>query len=323
MKIKGELKKNQIGIYKITNLINGKIYIGKSINIQRRFKEHSNVNNHKDTWLYQAMDKYGIDNFEFEVVEECNENDLLDLEKEWILRTSSFPNGYNMTMGGEWGGGYFKLTPQSLEELINDLQNTSIDYYSLSDKYGINLNSLSSVNTGKTYFNSNLNYPLRERVEANKRCIDCGVEITSGSSRCTTCYGKSRRKVERPSKKELIEMVALEGFAAVGRKYGVNGNSVKKWFLNYDLPYHINEIKKMYGNYEEKPIVEPKTTYQEIRMFKENEEYFFENTNEAAEFLLERGKTKAQFKNVQEGVSRVIRGVRKSYLGYGFEGVKK
>ena len=64
-------------------------------------------------------------------------------------------------------------------------------------------------------------------------------------------------------------------------------------------------------------------TYQEIRMFKENEEYFFENTREAAEFLLARGETKAQFKNVQEGVSRAIRGIRKSYLGYSFEGVKK
>lgn len=72
-----------IGIYKITNKINQKCYIGKSINIEQRFKKHktdafwvSEKNFKYDYPLYQAFRKYGIENFLFEILEECKEEEL-------------------------------------------------------------------------------------------------------------------------------------------------------------------------------------------------------------------------------------------------------
>jgi group I intron endonuclease len=62
-------------IYKITNKVNGKVYIGKSNDPERRWKQHkSEVYKNKTTYLYQSMRKYGVDNFSFIVIEECGEN---------------------------------------------------------------------------------------------------------------------------------------------------------------------------------------------------------------------------------------------------------
>ena len=71
-------------IYKITNLINGKSYIGQTNDYKRRFREHREKNycNAEDL-LYKAFDKYGIDNFSFEVIEDKTPN-YNEREKYWI-----------------------------------------------------------------------------------------------------------------------------------------------------------------------------------------------------------------------------------------------
>lgn len=93
-------------IYKITNKINNKVYIGQtSRTIEIRWKEHKkNINSLCDRLpLYKALKKYGVDNFTIEEIDEC-ENSLLD-EREiyWIHYYNSFSkeNGYNCTSGGK------------------------------------------------------------------------------------------------------------------------------------------------------------------------------------------------------------------------------
>ena len=92
-------------IYKITNKINGKLYIGQTSNtIANRWKEHCknlNKENCKDRPLYRAMKKYGIENFLIEQVEECSENLVLERERYWIEYFGSFKYGYNATLGGD------------------------------------------------------------------------------------------------------------------------------------------------------------------------------------------------------------------------------
>ena len=75
-----------IGIYKITNKINGKIYIGQSININKRINEHFWQSfNQKDvsfnSILHQAIRKYGKENFSWEVLQECDVKEIDSLEK--------------------------------------------------------------------------------------------------------------------------------------------------------------------------------------------------------------------------------------------------
>lgn len=94
-----------IGIYKITNNINGKVYIGQSININKRWKEHKRrsqiPNKQYEKYLYRAFRKYGLDNFTFEVLEECPRNQLNDRENYYILLYKSNDDyyGYNETSG--------------------------------------------------------------------------------------------------------------------------------------------------------------------------------------------------------------------------------
>lgn len=91
-----------IGIYKITNTINGKCYIGQSRDIEARWAKHLSVYKSSPEWeLYRAFKKYGISAFSFEVIEECTIGELNEREIYWITHFDSFNSGYNMTLGGE------------------------------------------------------------------------------------------------------------------------------------------------------------------------------------------------------------------------------
>lgn len=88
------------GIYKITNLVNNKVYIGQSTDIERRWRNHRARYTTCNSILYQAIRKYGLENFSFEIVEECGENFLNEREKYWVSYYNSFEEGYNATIGG-------------------------------------------------------------------------------------------------------------------------------------------------------------------------------------------------------------------------------
>lgn len=109
------------GIYKITNNINGHSYIGQSIHVEERFKEHKkpyNWNKEKNKLLYIAFQKYGLENFSFDIIEECQPNQLDIKEQYWIDYYNTYQNGYNLTTGGETNYGEnhpgHKLTKQDV-----------------------------------------------------------------------------------------------------------------------------------------------------------------------------------------------------------------
>lgn len=92
------------GIYRIRNLINNKSYIGQSIDIYDRWVFHKwelNNGKHKNQHLLRSWLKYGSDNFEFTIVEECDENKLNEREIYWINYYDAYCNGYNQTKGGD------------------------------------------------------------------------------------------------------------------------------------------------------------------------------------------------------------------------------
>ena len=94
-------------IYKITNNINNKIYIGKTNrDISIRFQEHIDSSNSINSpsynyHLHRAFRKYGIENFSIDKIEEVSEGLINEREKYWIKYYDSYNNGYNLTLGGE------------------------------------------------------------------------------------------------------------------------------------------------------------------------------------------------------------------------------
>lgn len=111
-------------IYKITNNINGKVYIGQTIKtIKKRWQQHicnSSKPYFQQIVLYKAMKKYGKENFYIEPIEEIDNSQLDEREKYWIKYYNSYKNGYNSTIGG-------KAT--TLYEL--DEEQIIFDYYNL------------------------------------------------------------------------------------------------------------------------------------------------------------------------------------------------
>lgn len=95
-----------IGIYKIENKVNGKVYIGQSVDIEDRWAHHKaklRHNRHENAHLQSAWNQYGEDNFTFETLTECKRNELNDKEIDWISRYDSCnrKKGYNLTLGGD------------------------------------------------------------------------------------------------------------------------------------------------------------------------------------------------------------------------------
>lgn len=90
-------------IYKISNSVNDKVYIGKTQRtLQVRWIEHKNKYLVYDTKLYRAMRKYGIEKFKIDLVEGNIPIELLNQkEKDYINQYDSYYNGYNSTFGGE------------------------------------------------------------------------------------------------------------------------------------------------------------------------------------------------------------------------------
>lgn len=87
-------------IYLITNKINGKKYVGQTIqNPKRRFRRHKY--NYDNTAIGNAFDKYGEENFELEILEECESDNLNDREKYWINYYNAYEEGYNLSIGGK------------------------------------------------------------------------------------------------------------------------------------------------------------------------------------------------------------------------------
>lgn len=110
-------------IYKITNLINGKIYIGQVYNksIIDRFNRHCDgASSNSRSYLGRAIYKYGKDNFKVEQIEECySVQELNEREKYWIAYYNSTNGsiGYNLTPGGEGGNTYMRLSEKDLNKI--------------------------------------------------------------------------------------------------------------------------------------------------------------------------------------------------------------
>lgn len=107
------------GIYCIENKINHKKYIGQSIDIKSRWQQHRTraQRDNYNSFLYGAMKKYGIESFNFIIIEECAEEELDEREIFWIAYYDTFKRGYNMTTGGQ------SCTTRNADKMRNKLPN--------------------------------------------------------------------------------------------------------------------------------------------------------------------------------------------------------
>lgn len=114
-------KEKTSGIYKIENLVDGKVYIGQSVNLQNRLTSHKSDlkhNRHHNTYLQHAYNKYGVENFDFSIIHECSIEELDELERYYIVDVYDSTNrdkGYNR----ENGGNLYKIVSPETKEKIS------------------------------------------------------------------------------------------------------------------------------------------------------------------------------------------------------------
>jgi len=97
--------KTVCGIYKITNIKTNQCYIGQSVDVSERFKQHMKcglgIDASATNKLYNAMQKDKVWNFTFELIEECPREQLNEKERQWIQMYQSDKMGYNITKGNK------------------------------------------------------------------------------------------------------------------------------------------------------------------------------------------------------------------------------
>lgn len=245
-----------IGIYKITNNINGHSYVGQSTNILKRWANEKSAafNKNWDSYNYplsKAFRKYGIQNFTFEIIEECKNDELNEKENYWI----NFYNcEYNQTSGGDYqvhGKLTFTEVKKIQEILINDIDGC-VRHTDLAKEFNVSPDTIQAINAGRAWVNSELKYPLhlskydKRREREINYCKDCGKIIYRKSIRCSECNflkQKNESKIlDKITREELKEKIRNLPFTAIGKEFGVSDNAIKKWCVFYGLPKTKKEI---------------------------------------------------------------------------------
>ena len=138
-----------IGIYKITNKLNNKCYIGQSINIEKRLKTHKLSKN--DSLIDNDIKKYGVENFSFEVVEECDYIELNIKESYYIKKYNSINHGYNIKEGSQ--------KYKNINAINNDMILTPKQYLIYSYLLSI------SIKRNNEYYVSNKKFKIKDVCE--------------------------------------------------------------------------------------------------------------------------------------------------------------
>ena len=206
------IQDSMIGIYILKNKITGKVYIGQSIDIEARYKQHLKSYNNRNLALYSyplyvAMRKYGVGAFEFKVLEECSQQELNEKEIYYIKKYNSCvhfknSNGYNLTIGDNSGSHY------DVNE-IRALWNDGLCLSEIAERVGCHhgtvkrilskmpeYNRLESVRRANQY---GISYPVYQYdLQGNylttfRSAVEAGIAVGISAACIRAClYGKTK-----------------------------------------------------------------------------------------------------------------------------------
>ena len=244
-----------IGIYRIKNKINEKCYYGSSKNIEKRWKTHLNQlrnKKHINTILQKAWNKYGEDNFSFEIVEECKLENLFETEQKYIDTCGYYNIGLKAS-----GGDNISKNPNKKTIVENIKKGLKLWRDSLSDK------------ERKEKLSKPLDKNPNWRNGSSFIYCECGKRIGYGNTYCIKCtprngknnpfFGKQHseetkkklsesRKGKKPTnmKQVVIDNVIYESLAEASRQTGIPSPTIL---------WRIKSKNKKFENYQSHPTI--------------------------------------------------------------------
>ena len=353
MSNKQEERKRKIGIYKITNKKNSKAYIGQSENIEVRWKRHVQDSKNPNSVAYnrgicRALRLHGIENFNFEILEECGVNELDEKEIYWIAYYDTYRHGYNDTLGGN---GSRRDPDKKILGIICDLESTNMTHAQIAEKWHTSKSTVDRINSGTIWYQKDREYPIQKYKQSRKikHCKMCGVEITKKRTYCEKCNAdrmaqnkktciKCGKPISRktlryclgcykeeqakniPSKEELLEKILRNPFTKVADMYNVSDNVVRKWCKKLELPYQKSEIQKLRDNLgieEWNSNINNNGTKKQVVQYdlKNNVVECFSSIRKASQkFVLE--NQNKNLSTVENGISRCCNSKQKTAYGY-------
>lgn len=192
-----------IGVYKITNIVNNKVYIGSSFNIKQRWNRHLNElrqNIHHSSKLQRSFNIHGKESFIFEIIEECDKNIIIEREQYWINSYDSYHSGYN--------------------EMI------VVNYPMLGKNHSIKTkNKMSEAHKGKV---------LSKETKEKLRDLNLGKKISQETKKKISKALKGKYTKEKNSMwgKSMSQDVKNKLIEVNNKKivqYNKNGDFIKKW----------------------------------------------------------------------------------------------
>jgi group I intron endonuclease len=261
-----------IGIYRIINKKNGKCYYGSSKNIEKRWKRHKTGlkhKNHHNLKLQRAWDKYGEDSFDFEVVEECELNNLLACEQKYLDLLPEYNVGIKSS-----GGDNLTNNPNR-DEIINKMTSSIRDKYSkLTREEVMKIHSKPMESNPNWKGGVTYNYCKcgKRIVYKAKSCIKClnregennpfyGKHHTEENKAYLSKINKERPVNEKCQRIVIIDDVEYSSLKEASEKTGINWGTIRfralsknKRFENYKfkdtekITYTDEEQKLVFAN---------------------------------------------------------------------------
>lgn len=227
-------------IYKITNNLNNKCYIGQTIHqAEERWKRHQQdaLSNRLDTHFARAIRLYGVENFSLEVIDTANsQEELTHKESYWIKYYDSINNGYNETFASEKCGGntYFTKTESELELIGEKIAKTK--------QGGLNINATPvkcrNINTGEElFFNSQSEmqsfFNASNHLFISRRCLGhikkpyLGIwEIAYANKE----YGESSLNPQETIKKSKVKYIIVKKLSTGEEKQFTTYAEAERYF---------------------------------------------------------------------------------------------